>query len=159
MFNQIGSKYKRSVQKSSTKKKKSSKSKVRIYVRKGKLYGYHVDYLQNNRRSLLKNILKNKWATYSEVIKRLNVLAIYNKNRHPETSNKIRRDIKYVETYLNKYSKKRSAKKRSTKKRSTKKRSTKKRSTKKRSTKKRSTKKMSTKKRSTKKKSAKKFIK
>jgi len=132
MFNQIGSRYvsAKKIDKVSVKKRKRSKSKVRIYVTKGKLYGYHVDDMQRSRRSLLKNILKNKWATYSEVIKRLNVLAIYNKNRHPETSDKIRRDIKYVETYLNKYSKKRSTKNRSTKKRSTKKRSIKKRSTK-----------------------------
>ena len=138
MFNQIGSRYvpAKKIDKVSVKKRKRSKSKVRIYVTKGKLYGYHVDDLQSNRRSLLKKILKNKWATYSEVIKRLNVLAIYNKKRHPETSDKIKRDIKYVETYLQKYSK--TFQKKSTKKRSVKKRSTKKRSTKKRSVKKRS---------------------
>jgi hypothetical protein len=64
-----------------------------------------VDDLQRNRRSLLKKILKNKWATFSEVIKRLNVLSIYNKNRYPEKSTKIKRDIQYVEKDLIKYSK------------------------------------------------------
>lgn len=106
-----------SVKKKSVKKKsvkKRSKSKVRIPVTKGKLYGYHVDDLQRNRRSLLKKILKNKWATFSEVVKRLNVLSIYNKNRYPEKSQKIKRDMHYVEKDLIKYSKvykRRSAKK------------------------------------------------
>lgn len=102
----------RSIKRRSTKKR--SKSKVRIIVTKGKLYGYHVDNLQRDRRSLLKKILKNKWATFSEIIKRLNTLAIYNMNRYPEKTEKIRKDMKYVETELIKYSKvykRRSAKK------------------------------------------------
>lgn len=110
MFNsQVGGKYKKSVT-----KKQRSKSKVRISVSKGKMFGYTIHDLQRDRRSLLRKILKNNWATYAQVIKRLNVLAIYNKNRHPDISDKIRKDIKYVETNLNKYSKKMSRKKKRT---------------------------------------------
>jgi hypothetical protein len=134
------------------KKKSAKKSKVRIYVKSGKLEGYSINDSMKKRRSILKKLSKK--SPYATIIKRLNVLAIYNKNRYPETTKKIQSDMSYLRK--NSSTKKRSTKKRSTKKRSTKKSSTKKRSTKKSSTKKRSTKKSSTKKRSTKKRSTKK---
>lgn len=121
------------------------KSKVRIPVSKGKLYGYHVSSLAKDRRSLLKKLIKTKVSTYSQIIKRLNVLAIYNKKRHPDVSDKIRRDIRHLQIHMANYKKTRSTKGRSKKPRSTKARSTKARSTKRRSTKRRSTKARSTK--------------
>jgi hypothetical protein len=72
------------------------------------------------RRYLLKNILRKNLATYSEVVKRLNVLSIYNKNKHPEISKRVIRDMRYIQ----KSTKRRSTKRRSTKRRSTKRRST-----------------------------------
>jgi hypothetical protein len=85
--------------------KKKSKSKVRIPIKqKGALFGYHVDMSAKSRRSLLKRLLSKRKATYSQIIKRLNVLKIYNKNRHPEISEKIKRDIDFVHRHYEKYS-------------------------------------------------------
>jgi hypothetical protein len=144
------------------KKKSTRKSKVKIYTEKGGLKGpyrlstssvkgYSIHDTMVNRRSILKNLLLK--TPYSTIIKRLNVLAIYNKNRYPETSSKIKRDMSFLQKT---FSKKRSVKKPSAKKRSVKKPSAKKRSVKKPSAKKRSVKKPSAKKRSVKKPSAKK---
>ena len=99
------------------------KSKVRIPVSKGKLYGYHTADLAKDRRSLLKKLIKTKVSTYSQIIKRLNVLAIYNKNRHPDTSDKIRRDIRHLQIHMANYKKKRPSKKQSFKRIVSKKRS------------------------------------
>ena len=73
---------------------KKPKSKVRIKVSKGKLLGYHVTDPLKMRRSVLKKIVKD--MPYNKLIKRLNVLSIYNKNRHPEISQKIKRDISFL---------------------------------------------------------------
>jgi hypothetical protein len=135
----------------------SSRSKVRIPVQKGKLPNYHLSDPKEYRRNILNKIAKKD--TWEEVVKRLNVLYIYNKNKHPEIASKFKRDMKYIHNlYSSSPIKKRSSKKKSkrhsnkkiSKKRSSKKRSTKKRSSKKLSTKKRSSKKLSTKKRSNK---------
>ena len=101
--------------KSLKKTKKSirkKKSLVRIPITtKGGLFGYRVDMPLDTRRSLLKKILRTGLATYSEVVKRLNVLSIYNKNRHPEISKRVIRDMRYIQ-------KTQSTKRRSTKRRS-----------------------------------------
>jgi hypothetical protein len=106
------------------KSKSKSKSKVRIPATKGKLFGYHVDNLARDRRSLLKSLIRSKRATFSEIIKRLNVLVIYNKRKHPETSKKIKRDLDYIERHMSKYRlspQRKSPKKKSSKKKSIKK--------------------------------------
>ena len=137
----------RSKSRNGRRSKRKSKSKVRIPVTKGKLFGYHVDNPTKSRRSLLKRLISSKRATFSEVIKRLNALSIYNKNRHPEMSRKVRRDMEYIEKHMGKYrlspyrspikrSLKRSPKrslKRSPKKKSYKKKSSKRKSYKKKS--------------------------
>lgn len=85
--------------------RKRSRSKVRIpLTEKGSLYGYHIDLPAKRRRSILRRLLSKRKATYSEIVKRLNVLVIYNKRRYPETSNKIKRDIDYVHRHFQKYS-------------------------------------------------------
>ena len=85
---------------SSMKRRSRSKSMVRIpLTTKGGLYGYHVDMLMKDRRALLKKILRNNWATYSELVKRLNVLAIYNKNRNPELSKRVQMDMHYIQRH------------------------------------------------------------
>lgn len=105
---------------------RKKKSLVRIpLTTKGGLFGYHVDMPLDARRSLLKNILRKNLATYSEVVKRLNVLSIYNKNRHPEISKRVIRDMRYIQ----KSTKRKSTKRRSTKRKSSKRKSTKRRST------------------------------
>lgn len=83
--------------------KKKSKSKVRIPSSKGKLFGYHVDSLARDRRSLLKRLIRSRRATFSEIIKRLNVLVVYNKRKHPETSKKVKRDLDYIERHMSQY--------------------------------------------------------
>jgi hypothetical protein len=85
------------------KSKTKYKSKVRIPVTKGKLFGYHVDNLARDRRSLLKSLIRSRRATFSEIIKRLNVLVIYNKRKHPEILKKIKRDLDYIERHMSKY--------------------------------------------------------
>ena len=109
-------------------RKKKSLVKIPLTT-KGGLFGYHIDMPLKSRRSLLKNILRKDLATYSEVVKRLNVLSIYNKNRHPEISKRVIRDMRYIQ----KTSKRKSTKRRSMKRKSTKRRSTKRRSMKRRS--------------------------
>jgi len=88
------------VKRRSTVKRRSvvkSKSKVRIpIIHKGALGKYHVDLPEKKRRSILENLLSKGKATYSEIIKRLNVLVIYNKRRHPETSRKAKRDLDFI---------------------------------------------------------------
>lgn len=116
----------------------SSRSKVRIPTKKGKLPDYHLSDTKEHRRNILHKIAKKD--TWEEVVKRLNVLYIYNKNKHPEIASKFKRDMKYIHDLYNtspikKMSKKRSMKKMS-KKRSMKKMS-KKRSMKKRASKQR----------------------
>jgi hypothetical protein len=119
--------------------KPTSKSKVRLHVEKGSLPGYFLADKQMNRRKILKKLAKrDTWVT---IVKRLNILYIYNKNRHPDIAAKFRRDMKYIQKefspdYSTKKSKRRSVKKRksTTKRRSVKKRksTTKRRSVKKR---------------------------
>lgn len=84
---------------------KKSKSKVRIPLSKGSLVGYRIKDPAYIRRAILREIIVYKEATYSQVIKRLNVLAIYNKNKSPKTAAKIRSDISYVQDKLKRYSK------------------------------------------------------
>ena len=92
--------------KSSKKSKRSkSKSKVRIILGKGSLKGYHVKDSPLKRRRILSRMLKSRKSTYSQVIKRLNVLAIYNKNRSPKLTSKVRTDIKYIQNKFKSYSK------------------------------------------------------
>jgi septum formation topological specificity factor MinE len=101
------SRVKSKMYKSSKKRRsqKRSKSKVRIPIKqKGLLFGYHIDMTAKSRRSLLKKLLSKRKATYSQIIKRLNVLTIYNKNRHPDISEKIKRDIDFVHRHFQKYS-------------------------------------------------------
>jgi septum formation topological specificity factor MinE len=113
--------HRRSTKRKSTKRR--SRSKVRIpLTTRGGLYGYHIDFSAKKRRSILHSLLRKRKATYSEVVKRLNVLVIYNKNRHPEVAHKIKRDIDYVHKYFQKYSlifqNKKQGKRRGSKKRS-----------------------------------------
>lgn len=76
--------------------KMKSKSKIRIPVKRpGALEGYHVDDPLKVKRKMLEWYIDKDG--YSTVIKRLNVLAIYNKNRNEKMSNKIKRDIKFLQ--------------------------------------------------------------
>jgi len=116
---------KRLISKKQSKKKTKtkSKSKVRIPVTKGKLFGYHVDSLASDRRSLLQSLIRSKRATFSEIIKRLNVLVIYNKRKHPETSKRVKRDLDYIMRQYRLSPQRKSPKKKSRKRKSIKRKS------------------------------------
>ncbi len=94
---------KRQLKKSVNLKKK--KSSIRLSLKKGTLSGYHIKDLAKNRRSILESHLKSGKVSYSEMIKYINVLAIYNKNKNPKMSEKFRRDISYIQKNLSSYSK------------------------------------------------------
>jgi hypothetical protein len=84
-----------------TKKSPTSKKRpINVPLRKGALEGYHMSDKAYTRRKHLLDLIKQNHATYSEVIKRLNVLSIYNKNRAPELSTILRRDINYLQRRL-----------------------------------------------------------
>ena len=95
--------------------KPTSKSLIRIPVTKGSLHGYNLDDKRDHRRKILRKLAKKD--TWETVVKRLNVLYIYNKNRHPEIAGKFRRDMKYIQKeFSDKF--KRKSKKRSIKRKS-----------------------------------------
>ncbi len=131
--------------------KSVKKSKVRIYLKPGGLKGYRIKDTMKSRRSILKKLLKKN--SYSTIIKRLNVLSIYNKNRNPEISKKVKSDISFIQKnfYNKSLSKKRSPKKQRSKKRSPMKKQRSKKRSKKRSIKKQMSMKKRSKKRSIKK--------
>lgn len=95
----------------------SGKTKVKIPVTtKGGLFGYNVGLPEKNRRSLLKFLLSGKGVSYSKIIKRLNVLSIYNKRLHPESTRKVKRDMDFLhKNYRSPKSKKKSKSKRKSK--------------------------------------------
>lgn len=84
--------------KKEVKKTKSGKIILNIKLKKGGLSGYRInDPIEKKHKALDKLVKKDG---YSTIVKRLNVLAIYNKNRFPTYSNKVRKDITYLQ---NKY--------------------------------------------------------
>ena len=74
--------------------------KLKLHLEKGSLFGYHVDNTLEKKHKLFKKLLSKKEITYSELIKRLNILAIYNKRKHPDISKKVRKDIKYIQEHF-----------------------------------------------------------
>ncbi len=79
-------------------KKPASKSPVRIKLKAvGSLtrFGYHADKSDAVRHAALKKAIKANGRT--EVIRRLNVLYIYNKNRNPKLALKFKLDMTWVQ--------------------------------------------------------------
>jgi hypothetical protein len=86
------------------------KNSLKITLRKGALEGYSIKNKQADRRKVL-DVYATK-SGWGEVVKRLNVLGIYNKNRYPEYTKKYRRDMAYIQKKFDpKRSVKRSVKK------------------------------------------------
>jgi hypothetical protein len=76
--------------------RRSSGSRVRIPIEHpGALAKYHVDDKLKTKRAALDSYVKKDG--YATIIRRLNVLSIYNKNRNPKMSEKIKRDISYLQ--------------------------------------------------------------
>ncbi len=84
-------------------KKPATKSPVRIKLTAvGSLsrFGYHADKSETTRRAALKKAIKANGRT--EVIRRLNVLYIYNKNRNPALAHKFKLDMTWVQAQADK---------------------------------------------------------
>ena len=108
----------------------SVKIPIKIKLEKNALPGYTLIANQKTRRSILSNIsTKQGWGT---VVKKLNVLRIFNKNKYPDKSAKYYKDMRFIQKLhlTEKHSIKRRSIKKSIKRRSIKK-SIKKRSIKK----------------------------
>jgi len=84
--------------KKEVKKTKSGKTILNIKLKKGGLSGYRINDPVKQKQQALDKLVK-KYG-YSTIIKRLNILAIYNKNRYPQYTAKVRKDISYLQ---NKY--------------------------------------------------------
>jgi hypothetical protein len=69
--------------------------KIHISVKQGGLSGYSIHNLQKDRRKVLVKIAKRD--TFGKVIRRLNVLYIFNKNRHIILADKFKKDLKYIQ--------------------------------------------------------------
>ena len=86
---------------------RSKSGKIKIHYEKGSLPGYTLKLKRSERRNLLDKLVKDfEWGN---IVKKLNVLYIYNKVKNPVNAGKFRRDMFYVQ-------KKFSPKKKSTKK-------------------------------------------
>ena len=79
-------------------KKTISKTILNIKLKKGALSGYRINDPVKQKQQALDRLVKKDG--YSTIVKRLNILAIYNKNRYPQYASKVRRDISYLQ---NKY--------------------------------------------------------
>lgn len=62
-------------------------------------FGYHADKSVESRHAALRKAVKANG--YTEVIRRLNVLYIYNKNRHPDLAQKFKLDMTWVQAQRN----------------------------------------------------------
>lgn len=69
--------------------------KLKIKLEKGSLPGYTLSIKQKDRRSVLdKLVIEYGW---SNIVKKLNILYVYNKNRYPQNAMKFRKDMFYVQ--------------------------------------------------------------
>jgi hypothetical protein len=75
---------------------RSRSVKLNLVLKKGSLgkYGYKAKSPKTSRQASLKKALKG--VGYSTLIKKLNVLSIYNKNVNPKLSASVKGDMKYV---------------------------------------------------------------
>jgi len=80
--------------------RRKSKSKVRIPLKKGGLLGYSLSKNLKDRRKILSK-LSNKYGC-GNIIKKLNVLYIFNKNNHPLNARMFKSDMKYVQSIRDK---------------------------------------------------------
>lgn len=96
------------VKKSKSRKlsRKQSRSPVRIKLnKKDQLTGYQLSDFAYMRQGMLGQLIRHNDIPYATVIRRLNALAIFNKNKNPEYVKRIRNDIKYLQKTHYMYSK------------------------------------------------------
>ena len=58
-------------------------------------FGYHIDLPMKERQSALKKAYKA--YGYSKLIKRLNILVVYNKYKHPKIADIAHKDMEYIQ--------------------------------------------------------------
>ena len=76
--------------------KHSKKTIIPVKLKKGSLtkYGYKVHSKLSAKKRSLKRAVKALGT--NKVIKKLNILSVYSKKKHPKLSRKIKRDMKFV---------------------------------------------------------------
>lgn len=85
------------------------RSIIKIVLQRGSLPGYTLKDNRTVRRDVLKRLVKKDG--WGEIVKRLNVLSIFNKNKHPENAAKFKRDMNFVQkTFDPNYAKKQKSK-------------------------------------------------
>ena len=86
----------RSRSKNKTKLRSKSRSRTIAILKPGMLtsFGYHVDLPVKEREIALKKAYKS--YGYSTLIKRLNILAVYNKYKNPEIVDIVQKDMDFV---------------------------------------------------------------
>lgn len=105
-YSQIKKKYpacqfkKRSPKRSPKRRSSSPKrTQIRIKAKKGGLHGYSLKLNLKERRNILDRLIKV--YGHSNIIKKLNLLYVYNKNNYPDNALKFRRDMLYVQSKRN----------------------------------------------------------
>jgi hypothetical protein len=85
------------VSKSKSRSRSRSLTKTIAVLKPGMLtsFGYHIDLPMKERHTALKKAYKA--YGYSKLIKRLNILVVYNKYKHPKTSEIAHKDVEYIQ--------------------------------------------------------------
>jgi hypothetical protein len=73
----------------------TSKPNLRIHLAKNALPGYTLSSKRTDRRNILDKLTKT--LGWSNIVKKLNVLYIYNMNKYPLNAAKFRRDMYYIQ--------------------------------------------------------------
>ena len=87
----------KSISKSKSRSKSRSKTRTIAVLKPGMLtsFGYHIDLPMKERHLALKKALKA--YGYSKLIKRLNILVVYNKYKHPEIASIAHKDMEFIQ--------------------------------------------------------------
>ena len=72
-------------------------SPLRLKLIKGSLHGYSTHDSVRSRRKLLVDLIKSEKESYRDIIGRLNVLRVFNKNRNPELYKTVSQDMIYLQ--------------------------------------------------------------
>ena len=80
-----------------SKSKSRSLTKTIAVLKPGMLtsYGYHIDLPMKERHAALKKAYKA--YGYSKLIKRLNILVVYNKYKNPKTAEIAHKDMEFIQ--------------------------------------------------------------
>jgi hypothetical protein len=90
----------------------------KIKLKKGVLEGYSSKLSTEERRHKLKHLISSGKVDRNIIVKRLNILSIFNKNRSPKSANIFKKDMKYIQKKYPSLSKSKSRTKNKSKKKS-----------------------------------------